>query len=73
VTQKKDSAGYAAIIELLKSNTLSPEQKMILAGQIAKVEQVKANVEAIHGRFKVVAERNAGRRLKKNSGTLHDD
>jgi hypothetical protein len=75
VSQKKESSGYSAIIELLKGNALTPEQKTQLAGQIARVEMVRANIEVMAGRFKVVNARNAGKAAKakeKNHGILDD-
>ncbi len=73
--QKKESKGYSAIIDLLKSDVLTPEQKTQLATQIAKVEQVKANAEVMAGRFKVVAARNTGKamKLKKEKHGILDD
>ena len=71
--QRKVSSGYAAIIELLKGDTLSGEQKAILAGQIARVEAIKANAEVMSGRFKVVNARNSAKAAKKDKHGILDD
>ena len=75
MSRKRESKGYDAIINLLNGNELTPDQKLQLATQIAKVEQIKSSLEVMARRFKVVAERNAGQaaKMKKQKNGILDD